>query len=331
MKIGVIHNLPIAEGEPNWQSSVDVMVQVDAITGALFELGHVPVALPFTRDLAGFVARLAQAEVAAVFNLCESVDEDPHLIGHPAAVLELLGVPFTGSSAMALNISTDKLLVKLAMAAAGIRTTPFFGYDGGDLSLPVKLDFPLIMKPRWQDASIGIDQESIIVSGKGLKKILGDYYRRFGPLVVEEYIEGREFNVSLLGDPLARIMPLAEIDFSGFPPGLFRIVGYRAKWDASSPEYQCTSRVFPDDLSQDMTRSIRRIARECFKLFGLRDYGRVDMRVDYRGRVNVLEVNANPCLSPDAGFTAAVARADLSYRGMVKELVNQVSRRIKPC
>lgn len=331
MKIGLIHNQPLAKGEPNWESSADVMVQVEAISSALIELGHGPVALPFTRDLAGFISGLRQAEVEVVFNLCESVDEDPHLIGHPAAVLELLDVPFTGSSSMAITVSTDKLLVKRVMAAAGIRTTPFFGYEGGDLPKPLELKFPLIMKPRWQDASIGIDQESIITGAKGLKKILADYFLRFGPLVVEEYIEGREFNVSLLGDPLARIMPLAEIDFSDFPPDLFQIVGYRAKWDESSAEYRTTRRVFPDDLSKDFARSIRRVARECFKIFGLRDYGRIDMRVDYRGRINVLEVNANPCLSPDAGFAAAVAQADLGYRGMIGELVSQVSRRIKPC
>jgi D-alanine-D-alanine ligase len=329
MKIGVIHNQPIPKGEPNWESSLDVMVQVDAISNALAELGHAPTALPFTRDLGAFVDRLQREATEVVFNLCESVDEDPHLIGHPAAVLELLGLPFTGSSSMALTLSTDKLLVKRLMVAAGIRTTPFFSYEGGDVPKPPALDFPLIMKPRWQDASIGIDQESILLSGKGLRKTLGDYYQRFGPLLIEEYIEGREFNVSLLGDPLARIMPLAEIDFSGFPPGLFRIVGYRAKWDEESPEYRCTRRVFPDDLPPDLARSIRRVARECFRLFGLRDYGRVDMRTDDRGRVNVLEVNANPCLSPDAGFTAAVARADLGYRGMVGELLDQVSRRIK--
>lgn len=329
MRIGVIHNQPIPEGEPNWESSVDVMVQVEAITAALTELGHKPVTIPFTRDLVSFIKCLQQEKPAFVFNLCESVDEDPHLIGHPAAVLELLNLPFTGSSSVALTVSTDKLLVKRLLVAAGIRTTPFFYFENGDVPKPLELKFPLIMKPRWQDASIGIDQESIILNGKGLKKTLGDYFRRFGPLLVEEYIEGREFNVSLLGDPVARIMPLAEIDFSDFPPNLFKIVGYRAKWDEESAEYRSTRRVFPDDLSPDLARTIRRVARDCFKLFGLRDYGRVDLRVDYRGRVNVLEVNANPCLSPDAGFTAAVTRADLDYRGMVGELVDQVSRRIK--
>ncbi len=329
MKIAVIHNQPIPKGEPNWESSLDVMVQVDAVTAALSELGHAPVAIPFTRDLPGFVARLRQEETEAVFNLCESVDEDPLLIGHPAAVLELLDLPFTGSSSMALTVSTDKLLVKRLMAAAGIRTAAFFGFDGGEAPRRMALKFPLIMKPRWQDAGIGIEQESIILGAKGLAETLHDYYRRFGPLLVEEYIEGREFNVSLLGDPLARIMPLAEIDFSGLPPGLFRIVGYRAKWDEESDEYRFSRRVFPDDLPLDLARSIRRTARECFTIFGLRDYGRVDLRVDYRGRVNVLEVNANPCLSPDAGFTAAAARADLDYRKMVGELVGQVSRRIE--
>ncbi|MBU0485956.1 MAG: D-alanine--D-alanine ligase [Proteobacteria bacterium] len=329
MQIGVIHNQPIPKGEPNWESSIDVMVQVEAISRALTELGHVPIAIPFTRDLASFINQLQQADVEAAFNLCESVDEDPRLIGHPAAVLELLGLPFTGSSSMALAVSTDKLLNKRIMANAGIRTSAFFAYEGGEVPRPLNLTFPLIMKPRWQDASIGIDQESMILNSKGMLKTLSDFYRRFGPLLVEEYVEGREFNVSLLGDPLPRVMPLAEIDFSGFPSDLFRIVGYKAKWDEESAEYKTTGRVFPDDLPRDLSRSIRRVAKDCFQLFGLRDYGRVDMRIDFRGRIYVLEVNANPCLSPDAGFTAAVLKADLSYKGMVGELVNQVNRRIR--
>jgi len=266
-------------------------------------------------------------QIDIVFNLCESVDDDPLLVGHPAAVLELLRLPFTGSSAMALTVSTDKVLVKRAMQAAGIPTPGFFLYQGGTVTPPPDLAFPLLMKPRWQDASIGIDQESLLRSPVGIEVALAAHFQRFGPLVVEEYLEGREFNVSLLGYPDPKVLPLAEIDFTGFPAGLFQIVGYRAKWDEDSPEYCTTNRVFPSNLPAALADGLRRVAAECFHLFDLRDYGRVDLRLDGRGRVQVLEINANPCLSPDAGFPAAAAASGLGYTAMVNELLNLASKR----
>jgi len=327
MKIAVIHNQPIPESEPNWESSADVMAQVEAIGAALAELGHHHVLIPFTRDLASFTSRIKDAKVTAAFNLCESVDDDPLLIGHPAAVLELLGLPFTGSSSHALTVSTDKLLVKQVMATAEIHTPGYFIYEGGAIDCPPDLAYPLLMKPRWQDASIGIDQESMIRSPKELRQNLAAWHARFGSLVVEEYLEGREFNISLLGEPVPRVMPLAEIDFSGFPAELYRIVGYRAKWDQSSIEYRTTQRIFPDNLPETLAGSMRQVAGECFRVFGLRDYARIDLRLDGSGRVNVLEINANPCLSPDAGFAAAVAQGGLTYTEMIAELVKTLSLR----
>lgn len=327
MTIGIIHNRPIPKGEPNWESSLDVMVQVEAISTALNELGQPHLAIPFDRDLTTFVGKLRQEEITVVFNLCESVDDNPLLGGHPAAVLELLGLPFTGSSAMALMVSTDKVLVKRAMQAAGIPTPGFFLYEGGEVALPPGLTFPILMKPRWQDASIGIDQESLLSSPAGIEAALTAHYQQFGPLVVEEYLEGREFNVALLGHPEPQVMPLAEIDFTGFPAGLFQIVGYRAKWDVDAPEYYTTNRVFPD-LPNALAGELRRVAIDCFRLFDLRDYGRVDMRLDGQGRVQVLEINANPCLSPDAGFPAAVATSGLGYTAMVNELLRMVTKRM---
>ncbi len=327
MTIAIVHNRPIPEGEPNWESSVDVMVQVEAIGAALDELRQPWVAIPFTRDLGNFADRLRREKIGAVFNLCESVDDDPLLIGHPAAVLELLGLPFTGSSSQALSVTTDKLLAKRILAGASIPSPGCFLYEGGEIDLPPDLAFPLLMKPRWQDASIGIDQGSIVRGPEELPQRLPPWYEHFGPLLVEEYLEGREFNVSLLGYPVPQVMPLAEIDFTGFPDELYRLVGYRAKWDENSVEYRTTSRTFPGNLPEGLSRTLRRVARQCFQVFGLRDYGRVDLRLDGRGQVKVLEVNANPCLSPDAGFAAAVARGGKNYTAMVADLLRLVSMR----
>jgi D-alanine-D-alanine ligase len=303
------------------------MAQVEVIEEALEDLGHRPVRIPFTREVSVFMKGMEETGAEIAINLCETVDEDPSFVGHPAALLELLGIPFSGSPAIALMLTTDKLITKQLLKAQGIKTPPCLIYDGTNKVGFQSLKFPVILKPRFQDASIGIEQESIFVDDLSLRKGIKGLLERFGPLVVEEYIEGREFNVSLFGYPLPSALPIAEIDFSTFPEGLFPIVGYRAKWDASSIEYQHTPRIFPHVLSSSLRQGIEGIALECFHLFMLRDYGRIDMRVDDDGQIYVLEVNANPCLSPDAGFAAAAREAGIDYADMVKTLVEFVEKR----
>jgi D-alanine-D-alanine ligase len=325
-RIGIVHNEPIPTGKAFSEASIDILAQVEAIEKSLEELGYQSARIPFQKDLNRTVQRIAEAKFDMVFNLCESVDEDPRLIGHPAAVLELLGIPFSGSPSMSLMVTTDKVTTKQLLKAARIKTPNFAIYDGSAFPDTGKLKLPVIVKPRFEDASIGIDQESVFSDVEKLDSGLKEMYSRFGPLLVEEYIDGREFNISLFGYPSAKVLPIAEIEFSEYPEELFRIVGYRAKWDASSFESRHTRRAFPN-LSRRLRLSMERVAVECYRLFMLRDYARVDVRVDARGRVYVLEVNANPCLSPDAGFAAAVERAGMKYSEMVGELLDFLVKR----
>jgi len=241
--------------------------------------------------------------------------------------MEILGVSYTGSPALALALTTDKLFTKRLLTANGIPTPNYAVYDGTRPPRLKALNFPIIVKPRFQDASIGIDQHSVFVDEKELRERLPKFHSRFGSLIVEEYISGREFNVSLFGYPTPRVMPIAEIAFDDFPKDLYPIVGYRAKWDRDSFEYHHTPRAFPTDLPKVLERKINRTALKCFRLFMLRDYGRVDMRVDHCGFVYVLEINANPCISPDAGFPAALAQGGISYEGFVLQLVEFVRNR----
>ncbi|MEW6521359.1 MAG: D-alanine--D-alanine ligase [Thermodesulfobacteriota bacterium] len=328
MKIAIVYNQPAETGSANWQSSQDVLQQVEAVEQSLAELAIPAVRLPFDRDLRTFLEVLRQEQADAVFNLCESVDDNARLAGHPAAVFELLGLPFTGSGSLALMLSTDKLLAKRQLAAAGLATPAFFAYDGDRSATLPEIDLPVIIKPRFEDASIGIDQESVVFKKKELQAKLPDFYARYGPLLVEQFIAGREFNISLFGYPMARVLPVAEIDFSSFPQDLHRIVGYRAKWDENAFEFHHTPRLFPQDLPVVAERNLRRVATGAFKLFMLRDYGRIDVRMDERGKVYVLEANANPCLSPDAGFVAAAAQCRMNYTAMVKEFVRFLSLRL---
>ncbi len=325
----MIHNVPVAPGQAFSEASVDIMTQVEAIEEALEDLGHRSARIPFTREVSGFSKRMKEAGVEIAVNLCETVDEDPHFAGHPAALLELLSIPFSGSPAIALMLTTDKLITKQLLKAHGIRTPPYLMYDGTNSLDFHGLKYPVILKPRLQDASIGIEQESIFIDGLSLREKIDGFFDRFGPLLVEEYVGGREFNVSVFGYPSPRALPLAEIDFSAFPEGIFPIVGYRAKWDTSSFEYYHTPRKFPQGLSSSLRKGIEGIALECFHLLMLRDYGRIDMRVDNNGQIYVLEVNANPCLSPDAGFVAAAQQAGMSYADMVEMLVEFVEKRAR--
>ncbi|PLX49466.1 MAG: D-alanine--D-alanine ligase [Desulfobulbaceae bacterium] len=328
MKIAIVHNRPVAAGGANWQSSQDVLRQVEAVERSLVALGISCLALPFDRDVGAFLAALEHHRIEAIFNLCESVDDDAQMVGHPAALFELLDLPFTGSGSLALMLTTDKLLAKRQLAAAGILTPVYRDYDGGDLAPLLDMALPAIIKPRLEDASIGIDQESIVCSREELAVKIPDFYRQYGPLLLEQFIDGREFNVSLFGYPEARVLPLAEIDFSAFPDDLQKIVGYRAKWDEDAFEYHNTNRLFPAEMAAGLSTELGRVALATYRLFQLRDYGRIDLRLDGAGRVHVLEANANPCLSPDAGFVAAAGQAGMSYGDMVGRFVSFLRARV---
>jgi D-alanine-D-alanine ligase len=325
--IGVVHNVPVSAGHAFAEASLDILTQVEAIEKALEELGYRSVRIPFTRDVGSLIQQINESRVEIVFNLCETVDDDPRFIGHPAAVLELLDIPFSGSPSPALMLTTDKVITKCLLRANRIRTPKYAIYDEVTDFNPYVLRFPVILKPILQDASIGIDQESILKDSRELEERIKKFFNRFGALLVEEYVAGRELNVSIFGYPSPRVLPLAEIDFSAFPQELYPIVGYRAKWDTSSFEYSHTPRRFPQDLSPVLRQRIERTALESFHLLMLRDYGRVDMRVDDHGQIHVLEVNANPCLTPDAGFAAAVGEAGMTYTDMVRELLGFVKHR----
>ncbi|MEW6672194.1 MAG: ATP-grasp domain-containing protein [Thermodesulfobacteriota bacterium] len=325
--IGIVYNLPASAGTLFSEASQDVLTQVEAIEDALSRLNYPSVRIPFTRDLAAFVQMVQTSRVNMIFNLCETVDEDAHLCGHPAAVFELLGIPFTGSPSTALMLTTDKLLTKRLLRATGISTPKHVVFNHADSVNPAELQFPVIIKPRFEDASVGITQESIVTDEKALKSRTADLSNRFGTLLIEEYIAGREFNISLFGHPSARLLPVAEIDFVDYPDSTYPILDYNAKWDKSSFEYQHTTRKFPGDLSLALQRKLEMAAHVCFRVLMLRDYGRIDLRMDDQKRFFILEVNANPCLSPDAGFAAAIEKSGLSYVQMVERFINFMKQR----
>lgn len=325
--IAVVHDAPVPAGHVFSEASWDVHTQVKNIENVLVELGHPTVRIPFTKDISTFIQKMKEKKVEMAFNLCKTVDNNPQFAGHPAAVLELLRIPFSGSPSMAVMLTTDKVMTKRLLIAKGIGTPDYLIYNGTKKFNAHVLRFPVIIKPRFKDASIGIDQDSVFQDEGELKRGLRDFFDLFGTVLVEEYISGREFNVSLFGYPSAGLLPISEIDFSDFPEGRYPVVGHRAKWDRGSIEYQHTPSKFPQELPDALLKNMESTALESFRLLMLRDYGQVDIRVDGSGRIHVLEVTANPCLSPDAGFSAAAREAEIEYSDLVSGMIDFMLQR----
>jgi len=301
----------------------DVLVQAATVGAALRELGYPTVKVPLTLDLRGGSRRLRRLGPRFVFNLVESLEGQDRLAPLAPALLDSLGLPYTGSATEAIFLTSSKLLSKDRLRAAGV-PTPAWTRETD----PPEPDFPppYIVKSVWEHASIGLTGSSVAHDGQGLAEELR---RRSGggrarALFVEAYVEGREFNLALLEGPggMPQVLPPAEIEFRSFPAGKPRIVDYAAKWQAGSMEFAQTPRRFDFPArDQGLLERLSQLALRCWRLFGLRGYARVDFRVDAAGEPWVLEVNTNPCLSPDAGFLAAAGRAGLSVTQVVRRIV----------
>jgi D-alanine-D-alanine ligase len=325
MRVTILHNAVPPDAPPDEQ---DVLVQAAAVREALAGQGHAVEALPCDLDLAKLGRLLKAAPPGAVFNLVESLDGYGRLIHLVPDLLDTLGIRYAGCPAEALYITSNKLLAKRLLQAAGLPTPSWYQLVGGDLvaggeSPPIGARF--IIKSVWEDASVGMDDVAVVTDDPaGLRRELASRHDAPGaPWFAELYVEGREFNISVLEGPDGpQVLPAAEMMFEDYPAGKPRIVGYAAKWAPDSFEYRHTRRRFDlpvrdlkllDDLAAQ--------ARASWDLFGLHGWVRVDFRVDQAGQPWILEVNANPCLSPDAGFTAACARAGLAFDQAVSRIL----------
>jgi D-alanine-D-alanine ligase len=302
-----------------------VLQEASAVASSLRELGWEPVELDLTPDLERAARELSDAAPAIVFNLVESVEGRGRYIVLAQTLLETLGIPFTGASLEAMIHSTSKPATKRLLGLGGVRAPAWMPAEAA-LATPPRFPPTWIVKNAWEHASIGLDDESVVADAAALRRAIVRRATAEGleNLFIEEFVDGREFNLSVLGRRGAEpdVLPPAEIRFVDFPAGKPRMVGYKAKWDERSPEFGRTPRSFefpPGDAA--LLADLAAISRRCWSLFGLRGHARVDFRVDARSVPWVLEVNANPCISPDAGFAAAAARAGLSMRDTVARIV----------
>jgi D-alanine-D-alanine ligase len=321
MQITILHNAVAPDARDD---ELDVLVQVEAVSRALVQLGHRATALPCTLDLERLRTELLRERPEVVFNLTEGLGGTDRLQHLAPSLLEALEIPFTGAPAIALWLTNDKLGTKQRLRAAGLPTP---AWTVAEDAARVPPGGRMIIKAIYEHASVGLDDAAVVrcASGRELAaQIRAAEARLRKPCFAEQFIDGREFNLSLLAGPDGpQALPPAEIDFDEFPAEKPRIVGYSAKWHAATFEFAHTPRTFdfpPDDAP--LLARLSELAGCCWRAFGLRGYNRVDFRVDHEGQPFVLEVNANPCLSPDAGFAAALDRTGITFPQAIERILH---------
>jgi D-alanine-D-alanine ligase len=324
MQIALLYNAPIpsiydARGES--KAEAGVLEAVKAIRRSIRALGYECVEYPLTPPLESVRKTLSSIEANVVFNLFEGFAGLPRTEAEVAGYFEEFSLPFTGSPASALLLSLDKATAARELRRHGIRTADHQLLDGDNIA-EFRLKFPCIVKPRADDASHGLSENSVVFDRGALFREVKATVERYdgAPALVEEFLPGREFNVTVFGNARPDVLPLSEIIYT-LPEGLPKILTFAAKWEPQSDYFQNTNVKCPAKVTSELAAKLRTTALAAFRAIGCRGYARVDMRLDAEGQPVVMEVNANPDLSPDAGAARQAKRSGLSYKGMVARII----------
>ena len=309
MKIGILY-----DGASATAPDQLITGTMDAVAAELASEGNEIVRIPVHAD-AKWIEKLRRARVSLVFNLCESIDGVAAMEPPVISVLELLGLPYSGSSSWTTSLCLRKHIVNGALERAGLPVPKFAVVRRGG-SIP-SVGFPAICKPAAEDASIGVEQRSVVRTTRQLTERVSAMLERWDEVLVQRYIEGREINVGILGDA---VLPIAEIDFGRMPKGMWRIVTYRSKWETGSDEDIGSAPRCPARLPAAIATQARKVAVAAWRLVGGSGYGRVDMRIDEQGRPWILEVNSNPDIAPDAGLARMARVAGIEYGALVRRV-----------
>ncbi len=324
-----------------------MLESVAAIETALGDSGHEVWRLGAADSVEEIVNRLSERRPQVIVNFCEAFAGATAGEAHLAALFELLGIPYTGSPPECLALVRDKARTKWLLAGAGLPTAPFVLLQPGD-SLPEQplstwlKSGPLFVKPAAEDASLGISQESAVADWPALERRT-EYVSQYGALLIEPFIDGREFNVGVIalrhvGESLrdsrtasrndaATCLPVAEIEFKTSADNRWPIVTYDGKWSTDSDADRATPVRCPANVDESLAERIRDAALAAFQITGCRDFARVDLRVDRAGGIFILEVNANPDAGPNAGLARALTAAGIEYRDFALRLAATAAER----
>ena len=297
----------------------DVLTQAVEVEKALISLDYKPFRIYADLDLKSIIKSIERIKPVLVVNLVETLGGKPELIHIVPALLESMHIPFTGSGSFSMLLTSDKIRSKKLFSVSDI-PTPGWLVPGKKI-IPDKSKH-YILKPVWEDGSVGITDQSVLA---GDDPLFIDWFSSGDTnSFAEEYIHGREFNLSIIGcQEGIQILPPAEIKFLDYPEGKPHILNYASKWDEFSFEYKNSVRSFDfGEKDSPLLEELKAISLRCWHVFELRGYARVDFRVDSENIPYVLEVNANPCISPDAGFIAAAQKAGLKYKDVVSRIIS---------
>ncbi len=296
---------------------------------ALVAKGHDVLMVGVHEALPPLLDRLAGFQPKLVFNGCEGFRGRAHHEYGLAAVLEMHGYRYTGSSPTGLLVARNKSLTKKILGYHGIRVPAFAEFHPGEKPLrPSELRFPLIVKPLLEDASIGIAQASVVDDDGSLAERVKFIHEKFNQAaIVEELIEGRELYVGLLGNDKLQVLPIVEMTFGEAEAAEQRIATYKAKWDEEYRKRKRIKNVFAKGLADDVTTKIGDLCATAFHALWLQDYGRVDLRLTHDDEVYVLEVNPNPFLAFEHEMANAADKAGLSYDDFIQRIVDEAMKR----
>ena len=298
---------------------LDIIDQVILAENCLAELGYKTQRLEIDLNIQDFVSQLEIIKPDLVFNLVESINNHGELLYFATAVYEYLKIPYSGVHTNGMFLTTNKTLAKKWMLRNDIPTPQSFEVNETDKLNPEKT---YLVKPKLEDGSLGFDDD-LVFKGSEVKNF--PKIKELSPkhFFIEEYIDGREFNVSVLGGKSGpQVLPVPEMNFHNFPEGKPKIMGFRAKWVENSFEYENTSRSFIDEKTEiELVKKLRSICEKCWEVFEIRGWCRVDFRCDKDANPYVLEVNANPCITPGSGFYAACEHASISFTEATRRII----------
>jgi D-alanine-D-alanine ligase len=321
-RVLILYNQPVLPlHHPDAESEHEILFTVASVEQSLTEGGCTVGRLGVSHDPSALLHGIQRFLPDVVFNLFEGTGDDANNEAYAAGLLEWLRIPFTGCSSQTLNLGRCKPLTKHLLRSAGLPTADFLTIDSAAVP-PCRLDWPVIVKPALQDASVGLDQGSVVTNQEQLQQRVEYLLDRFGPPVLaEEFIPGRELNVAVVELPELTVLPVSEILFVEDSPGYWPIVTYDAKWRPESRDYIATPPSYPAKVSPRLARRLSDIARQAFLLTGCRDYARVDFRVRLPGRPYILEINPNPDFSPDAGLSGGLLSSGMTHGQFAVQLV----------
>lgn len=291
-----------------------ILEGVEAVEKALVARGDVPVRIPVNPD-GRWVERIRRGKFDYVFNLCEAIDGVAKMEPLVIAVLELFEIPFTGSSSATTAICLRKHLVNTVLDRAGLPVPRWTLVQRGEE--PESVGYPAICKPAAEDASIGIEQKSVVRSKRALVARVAAMHERWNEIIVQRFVAGREVNVGIVGD---QILPISEIRFDGMPDNLWKIVSYRSKWEPGTDEDLGAAPQCPANIPRKLAAELEEITRAAWKAVGGEGYGRADFRIDEAGRPWLLEVNPNPDLSVDAGLARMARVSGMDYAALIDRI-----------